>query len=128
MRRSLFALLVVGVACSLLQAQTFENLGSNYEKLRGINYVATYPNLNSYVGNPSAPFPYYGVASPTAMWKFYDFNGPNAAAVSYQLDLAKLTGFNAVRVFLSYPAWLHYRTNVPQGTRATRSSIGSSTL
>lgn len=110
---SCFAVLLLGFPAS---AQTFENLGSNYEKLRGINFVANYPSLNSLIGNPAAPFPYYGVASPTAMWKFYDPAGQTAVEVAQQLDWVKRTGFNAVRVFLSYPAWLHYRSNPPVGT------------
>jgi hypothetical protein len=113
-------LILAGLLTLLLalrsDAQTFENLGANYEKLRGINFVANYPSLNSLIANPAAPFPYYGVASPTAMWKFYDPAGPTAAAVAQQLDWVKRTGFNAVRVFLSYPAWLHYRENPPVGT------------
>lgn len=102
-------------ASSFVSAQVFEDLGGNYEKLRGVNFVANYPSLNGHIGNPAAPFPYYGVASPTAMWKFYDENGATSAAVAQQLDWVKQTGFNAVRVFLSYPAWLHYRANPPAG-------------
>jgi len=100
---------------TVLTAQTFENLGSFYEKLRGINFVANYPSLSGLIGNPAAPFPYYGVASPTAMWKFYDENGTTAAEVAQQLDRVKKTGINGLRVFLSYPAWLHYRSNPPPG-------------
>ncbi|MBL8753208.1 MAG: hypothetical protein JNK15_07900, partial [Planctomycetes bacterium] len=73
----------------------------------------------------SSPFPYYGVASPTAMWKFYDEGPPGgpmgqtALDVGIQLDWVKRTGFNSVRVFLSYPAWFADK-NSPTGNAFVR--------
>ncbi len=87
-----------------LPAQAWETLRSDYRNLRGINFVAEFPDL-------AGTTEFYGVASPTAMWHFYHQHAANAARIDAQLTWAKRCGFNAVRVFLSFPAWLHYRAN-----------------
>jgi hypothetical protein len=97
--------LVAWLGCvGTVHAQTWEPLRSDYRNLRGINFVAEFPDL---AGAPD----FFGVASPTAMWQFYHQHPSNAARIDQQLDWVKRCGVNAVRVFLSFPAWLHHRAN-----------------
>lgn len=95
--------------CNLgLSAQVWEPIRADYRNVRGINFVPVYPQLT---GTPN----YYDVCSPTAMWHFYHQHPLNYARIDEQLDWVKATGFNAVRVLLSSPAWLYHDANRTSG-------------
>ncbi len=110
---TLSAILTVAVA-SHAPAQApacppgWECIRADFRNLRGINYVPVFPQLAGTAG-------YHGVASPTALWHFYHQHPQNTARIDEQLDWVKRCGFNAVRVFLSSPAWTHYRNNPVNG-------------
>src|SRR5262245_43252529 len=82
-----------------LAAQRFEVLDPALRNVRGVNYVPTYPTLD---GTPG----WFGVASHTAMWSFFD--ATTAPSVKQQLQWAKRCGFNTVRVFLSFMCWQYH--------------------
>ncbi len=82
-----------------------EEINDHYTNCRGINFLPTYPSLNQTHG-------YDGVASTTAMWYYYDTGTSGTwAAVDKQLRWLRLSGFNTVRVFLSFPAWEYFDAN-----------------
>ena len=89
------------------QVFPWEDLGQDYERLRGLNFIPTYRSLAGSAG-------FYGVASPTAQWWFYDMNMDGTAGeVNAQLGYLKSMGCNAVRVWLSYPAYLGMQGQTP---------------
>jgi hypothetical protein len=120
----------------------WEHIHDDYRNLRGFNFIPEYASLSSYKDEGVAPDPnatppiigeqfvglatdYKGVASPTAMWCYYDmlpdFNllpaggswsmVPNPSVdLSMQLDAVKGIGANTVRVWLSFPAWYDEHT------------------
>ncbi len=100
----------------------WEHIHDHYRNLRGFNFIPEYPSLMSY----SAPGVWFeretdfrGVASPTAMWHFYD-KLPIAAPQGHesngslsptedllrQLNAIRGSGANTLRVWLSFPAWM----------------------
>ena len=79
----------------------WEEIREDYANVRGTNYVPVYEQLHDTNNRPAG---YVGVACATAMWRFFDAPG-SRASIEYQLDLVKGAGFNAVRVWMSYPLW-----------------------
>src|SRR5262245_51282819 len=93
----------------------------DYLHLRGINYLAVYPGLHAPGGplalgqpiTPGGPV-YEGIGSSSMMWLFYGHPIADPAAlggqtttvhIDEQLLWMKRTGFNAIRVFVSFPYW-----------------------
>jgi hypothetical protein len=118
---TLSALLRIGATCVFIgallsQSPAYETLDrTTYANVRGINYVAVYYSMQSSLnGTPTPPGSgdptgtYNGSASPLAMWYYYDPSATTGSEVSTQLEWARKTGFNSVRVFLSYPLWRYY--------------------
>jgi len=99
--KSLFIALFLLIACHA-SGEDWEPISDDLRNVRGINYLATYPSLD---GEPE----YFGVASSTAMWRYYD-TSPNGTwrEVDEQLGWLKRSGINTIRVFMSYPAWEYY--------------------
>jgi hypothetical protein len=98
LRRTLFVIAVLTLPLAP-RAQGFEPLDPALRNVRGVNYVPTYPTLD---GTPG----WFGVASHTAMWSFFD--ATTAPSCKQQLQWAKRCGFNTVRVFLSFLCWQYH--------------------
>lgn len=107
--RPILALMLAMTAnVPLLAQRGFEPLDPALRNVRGVNFVPTYPSLDG-----TTAFPYYGVASPTAQWAFFD--ATTEGDVKQQLLWAHRTGFNTVRVFLSYLCWQYHDANPVPG-------------
>ncbi len=99
-------------AVSTLGAQTWEPLTPNYSNLRGANYIPVYTGLRDIM-----PLGYQGVASSTALWRFYG-QSTTLQEIDAQLVAMKQMGCNSVRVWLSHPVWFEDRLS-PFGNRMT---------
>ena len=128
---SLAPLALLFTLATTLVAQS-EPLAPTYQNLRGINYLAVYGRLEAYLGErvPGYTQTYWGSASASAMWFYYrpqpgripgqpprpglpgqpQFKADLETSydVYEQLGWVRKSGFNAVRVFLSYPLWHFY--------------------
>lgn len=97
--------LVVVVGMPVPGQQDWEPISSDYRNVRGINFLATYPDLN---GSPN----YCGIASNTAMWRHYTTHDTGTwRDVDAQLGWLKKAGINSIRVFLSFVMWDYYEDN-----------------
>ncbi len=109
--RNLLLLASLPLVGALAPAQNgFEPLDPQYRNVRGVNFIPTYPTLDG-----TQAFPYFGVASHTALWSFFD--DTTVSSVKQQLRIAKRAGFNTVRVFLSYLCWQYHDENPTAGSR-----------
>ncbi|MCA8949191.1 MAG: hypothetical protein KDE27_06800 [Planctomycetes bacterium] len=123
----------------------------DYQHLRGINYLAAYTELYDGDGpqalsSPIVPGPqvhqfhpdptvnFTGIGSSTTMWYFYDWptdaSATRAASdqLADQLLWIKRSGFNSVRVFLSFPLWQYYRNTTDGIDTLTPPRLGSNNL
>lgn len=80
----------------------------DYRNVRGFNYIAVYPSLNKIGNVVNGSVEWMGVTSPTVMWENYDPEGTTGDEVHKQLWTLKQIGVNTIRVFMSYPCWLHH--------------------
>jgi hypothetical protein len=97
------AIAVPFLLLTLVTAQEWEPIPTDLHNVRGINYIPTYRSLTEATRMPPG---FRDVASPVAMWRFYDRDPQGTAGeVAEQLDWIKGLGLNAVRVWLSFPVW-----------------------
>lgn len=100
----------------LQSAKALETMQPDYSNLRGLNYLPSYVTLS----DPYGTTPLTDVSNPVAMWRFYDMNMQgNAGEVNKQLGYFQDMGVNAVRVWMSLPAYQGLQ-NSPNGTLPDR--------
>lgn len=95
--------------------------GLDFQYVRGMNYLAVYPGLHDANGpftfgqpvSPGGPA-YHGIGNSTMMWLYYGHttntgSQTTTAHIDEQLRWLKKSGFNTVRVWVSFPYWQYCR-------------------